>query len=131
MPKKYLCLDLGTAHTGLAVSEEGILATPLATIYEKDLNTLVEKLEPFVEEINPDILVIGVPAYGLLVHYGEELEKKLQAIFTKEIVFYNEDLSSKKAQKTLDNTTKSHHQKKQLEHQTAAAHILQDYLDNI
>jgi len=128
---KYLCLDLGTAHTGLAVSEEGILATPLATIFEKDLDNLIGKLTPYLAQTNPDTLVIGVPAYGLLVDYGKLLSEKLKSIYDGEIIFYNEDLSSKKAQKTLDNTTKSHHQKKQLEHQTAAAHILQDFLDNL
>ncbi len=128
---KYLCLDLGTAHTGLSVSEEGILATPLATIFEKDLDLLVGKLTPYLAQTNPDTLVIGVPNHGPLVNYGKELEKKLVNFFSGEIVFYNEDLSSKKAQKTLENSSKSHHQKKQIEHQTAAAHILQDYLDSI
>ncbi len=130
MPK-YLCLDLGTAHTGLSFSEEGILATPLASIYEKDLDVLVDKLTPYLTQINPNTLIIGVPSHGVLVNYGKELEKKLRDTYEGEIVFYNEDLSSKKAQKTLENTTKSHSQKKQLEHQLAAAHILQDYLDNL
>lgn len=128
---KYLCLDLGTAHTGLSVSEEGILATPLATVFEKDLDRLVGKLTPYIAQTNPDTLVIGVPSHGVLVNYGQELEKKLQGIYQGEIVFYNEDLSSKKAQATLNRTSKSHHQKKQIEHQTAAAHILQDFLDNL
>ncbi len=128
---KYLCLDLGTAHTGLSFSEEGILATPLATIFEKDLDSLIGKLTPYLAQTNPDILVIGTPSHGLLVDYGKLLGEKIKSLYNGEIVFYNEDLSSKKAQKTLSNTTKSHHQKKQLEHQTAAAHILQDYLDNL
>ncbi len=128
---KYLCLDLGTAHTGLSVSEEGILATPLATIYETDLDELIGKVALHLETINPDIVVIGVPSHGILVNYGKELEKKLKSIFNSQIVFYNEDLSSKKAQITLNNTKKSHREKKQIEHQTAAAHILQDYLDSL
>lgn len=128
---KYLCLDLGTAHTGLAISEEGILSTPLATVFEKDLDLLVGKLTPFIAQTVPDIIVIGVPNHGPLVNYGRELEKKLINFYSGQIVFYNEDLSSKKAQKTLENSSKSHHQKKQIEHQTAAAHILQDYLDSV
>ncbi len=128
---KYLCLDLGTAHTGLSVSEEGVHATPLATIFEKDLDSLIGKLTPYLAQANPDILVIGTPSHGLLVDYGKLLAEKVKNIYNGQIIFYNEDLSSKKAQKTLNSTTKSHHQKKQLEHQTAAAHILQDYLDNL
>lgn len=128
---KYLCLDLGTAHTGLSFSEEGILATPLATIFEKDLDSLVGKLTPYLARTNPDCLVIGTPSHGLLVDYGKLLAQKIKDIYNGEIVFYNEDLSSKKAQSTLGMSKKSHMQKKQIEHQTAAAHILQDYLDNI
>ena len=128
---KYLCLDLGTAHTGLAVSEEGILATPLATIFEKDIDSLVGKLTPYLARTNPDKLVIGTPSHGLLVDYGKLLGQKIKDIYGGEIIFYNEDLSSKKAQSTLDRSKKSHQQKKQIEHQTAAAHILQDYLDSI
>ncbi len=128
---KYLCLDLGTAHTGLALSEEGILATPLATIFEKDIDSLVGKLTPFLARTNPDCLVIGTPSHGLLVDYAKLLADKIKNIYDGEIVFYNEDMSSKKAQSTLDKSKKSHKQKKQIEHQTAAAHILQDYLDSI
>ncbi|OGD83393.1 hypothetical protein A2572_02935 [Candidatus Collierbacteria bacterium RIFOXYD1_FULL_40_9] len=128
---KYLCLDLGTAHTGLALSEEGILATPLATIFEKDLDSLVGKLTPYLARTNPDCLVIGTPSHGLLVDYGKLLEQKIKNIYSGQIIFYNEDLSSKKAQSTLDRSKKSHKQKKQQQHQTAAAHILQDYLDGL
>ena len=128
---KYLCLDLGTAHTGLALSEEGILATPLATIFEKDIDSLVGKLTPYLAQTNPDRLIIGTPSHGLLVDYGKLLEQKIKNIYDGKIIFYNEDLSSKKAQSTLSNSKKSHKQKKQIEHQTAAAHILQDYLDNL
>ena len=127
---KYLCLDLGTAHTGLAISEEGQLATPLTTIFEKHLDLLIGKLIPIIAQHHPDILVIGYPAHGPLVRYSQELSDKLEKIFPGKIVFYDEDLSSKKALTTLDNSKKSHSQKKQIEHQTAAAHILQDFLDN-
>lgn len=127
---KYLCLDLGTAHTGIAISEEGELATPHSTIFEKDFDLLVGKIIPVLAKINPDILVIGAPDHGPLVKYSQDLSDKLEKVFSGQIVFYNEDLSSKKAQSTLSNSKKSHSQKKQIEHQTAAAHILQDYLDN-
>jgi len=127
---KYLCLDLGTAHTGIAISEEGELATPLSTIFERNLDLLVGKLTAVIAKTNPDIIVIGSPDHGPLVHYAQDLSDKLEQIFSGQIVFYDEDLSSKKALSTLSNTKKSHSQKKQIEHQTAAAHILQDYLDN-
>ncbi|KKT69283.1 MAG: hypothetical protein UW64_C0002G0047 [Microgenomates group bacterium GW2011_GWC1_44_37] len=53
-----LCLDPGTAHTGIAISEEGILATPVATVYEKDLDQLITKIMPYLIKYNPDKIVI-------------------------------------------------------------------------
>ena len=40
---KFLCIDPGTAHTGLAISEEGVLAEPLDTVFERDIDKLVGK----------------------------------------------------------------------------------------
>lgn len=128
---KYLCLDLGTAHTGIAVSEEGVLATPLATIFERDEDVLIGKIISIIAQNNPDFLIVGVPEHGPLVKYANHIGEKLKEYFEGEIIYFEEDLSSKKAQKTLDRTSKSHQQKKQIEHQTAAAHILQDYLDSL
>jgi RNase H-fold protein (predicted Holliday junction resolvase) len=54
-----LCLDLGTAHTGIAISREGILAEPLATVFESNRNKLLGKLTPFIATHNPEKIVIG------------------------------------------------------------------------
>lgn len=126
-----LALDLGTAHTGLAISAEGILATPLSTIFERDLDTLVGRLTPFIAKHNPDKIVLGVPSHGHLIDYGEQLEKKLKDIFSGEIVFFSEDLSSRKARGVMREVGKTLVKKKREEHQTAAAVILQEYLDSL
>ena len=89
------------------------MATPLATIFEKDLDSLVGKLTPYLARTNPEHLVIGTPSHGLLVDYAKLLAEKVKNIYDGEIIFYNEDLSSKKAQSTLSNSKKSHKQKKQ------------------
>ncbi len=126
-----LCLDPGTAHTGLAISEEGILATPLATIYEKDLGELVKKLTPYLTKYHPDKIVIGVPEYGPIVNFARDLSEKIYNVYPKEILFYQEDLSSTSARKTMKEQGKTLVKRKKEEHQTAAALILQDYLDSL
>jgi len=126
-----LCLDPGTAHTGLAISQEGILATPVATIYEKELDQLVTKLLPFLNQYHPDKIVIGVPEYGPIVNFSRDLSQKIYDIFPKEIIFYREDLSSHTARKTMKEQGKTLIRRKKEEHQTAAALILQDYLDSL
>ena len=126
-----LCLDLGTAHTGIAISREGILAEPLATIYESKINKLIEKLKPFIEESHPDTIVIGVPNYGPLVEYAEAFKKELEKYFSGELVLFPEDFSSRSARSLLKETGKTLVRRKKAEHQTAAAIILEDYLDSL
>ena len=126
-----LCLDPGTSHTGLAISQEGILATPLATIYEKDLELLIAKLKLFLERFHPDIIVIGVPEFGHIVSLSISLSEKLHDIFSGEIIFHREDLSSGAARHTMKELKKTLAKRKREEHQTAAALILQDFLDSL
>ena len=126
-----LALDLGTAHTGIAISYEGILATPLTTIFERDLDTLVGRLTPVIAKHNPDTIVLGVPSHGILVEYGQQLSEKLKDIYSGKIIFFSEDLSSRKAHGIMKEMGKTLVKKKQEEHQTAAAVILQEYLDSI
>lgn len=126
-----LCLDLGTAHTGIAVSEEGILATPVATVYEKNSDQLVGRLVPFIAQFDPDTIVIGIPEYGPLRTFANEVGEKINKIFSGKIVFFKEDLSSSAARNTMKQTGKTLAKRKREEHQTAAALILQDYLDSL
>ena len=126
-----LCLDPGTAHTGIAISQEGILATPVATIYEKDVDQLVTKLLPFLSQYQPDKIVMGVPEYGPIVKFATDLSEKIYAVFPREIIFFREDLSSHTARTVMKAQGKTLLRRKKEEHQTAAALILQDYLDNL
>ncbi|HCQ30756.1 TPA: Holliday junction resolvase RuvX [Candidatus Collierbacteria bacterium] len=126
-----LCLDPGTAHTGIAISEEGILATPVATVYEKDLDQLITKIMPYLIKYNPDKIVIGVPEYGPIVKLATDLSEKIYAVFPKEIIIFREDLSSHTARNVMKAQGKTILRRKKEEHQTAAALILQDYLDSL
>ena len=126
-----LCLDLGTAHTGLAISREGILAEPLTTIFETKKEKLLGKLLPFIAKTDPDTIVIGVPHHGPLVAEAEELQKELTKVFLGELVLFPEDLSSRIAKTVMKDTGKSLAKRQTEEHQTAAALILQDYLDTL
>jgi putative transcription antitermination factor YqgF len=125
-----LCLDLGTAHTGIAISYEGILAEPLATIFESKLDKLIGKLIPYIAKINPETIVIGVPDHGPLVKYANDFKAELEKIFSGDIVFFSEDLSSRSAKTILKDTGKTLARRKIAEHQTAAAIILQEFLDS-
>ena len=124
-----LCIDPGTAHTGLAISEEGILAEPLDTIFERDIDKLVGKLTPFIARLNPEKVVIGQPDHGPLLLYARQLKDRIEKIYAGEVILFPEDLSSKIAQSKMKQSGKNPMQIKKGEHQTAAALILQEYLD--
>lgn len=126
-----LCLDPGTAHTGLAVSREGILAIPLTTIFERNIDSLIGKLTPHLAKINPDIIVVGVPKHGPLVGFSQILAKKLGEIFSGEIILFPEDMSSSLARSKMREAGKTLAKKKRDEHQTAAAIILEEYLESL
>lgn len=129
--RTILCLDLGVAHTGIAISHEGILSEPLATIFESNKEKLLGKLLPFIAKNDPDIIVIGVPHHGPLVTLANDFKEKLSRVFLGEIVLFPEDLSSRSAKSLLKNTGKNLERRKRDEHQTAAALILEDYLESI
>lgn len=126
-----LCLDLGTAHTGLAISREGILAEPLSTIFENKQDKLLGKLLPFIAKNNPDKVVIGTPKHGPLVAKADEFKKELSKVFVGEIILFPEDLSTRSAKTLMKNSGKSLARRQTEEHQTAAALILQEYLDSL
>lgn len=126
-----LCLDLGTAHTGIAISREGILADPLATIYESKKEKLIGKLTPYIAKNDPSVIVIGVPHHGPLVRYAEEIKEEIEKIFSGEVILFSEDLSSRSARSLLKETGKTLERRKKAEHQTAAAIILAEYLDQV
>lgn len=129
--KTILCLDVGTAHTGLAISHEGILASPLATIFESKIDKLLGKLLPFIAKNNPDTIVIGVPNHGPLVEYAGKVKDELEKVFSGEVVLFSEDMSSRSARSVLKETGKTLIRRKKGEHQTAAAIILEDYLESL
>jgi len=69
-------------------------------------------------------------ADSLLLHTYVKGDK-LTAPFSGKIILFNEDLSSKEARSKMREAGKRHDVIKAKEHQTAAALILQDYLDTV
>jgi len=126
-----LCLDVGTAHTGIAISREGILVEPLTTIFESKIDKLIGKLIPIIVKNHPDTIVIGVPDHGPMLSYSNEVKKALEKVFFGEVVLFPEDLTSRMAKNLLKKSGKTLTKRKQSEHQTASAIILEEYLDSI
>ena len=60
---KYLGLDLGSVTCGVSFSETGFIASTVKTIRFKpdDYDTAMDRVLEVVEEMKPDVIVLGLP----------------------------------------------------------------------
>lgn len=123
----FLAFDPGLSHIGIAVSHEGKLAQPLATI---EAHNLINQIKPLIEKYRPDVIVIGQPDPGPVADLAIALEEVIGHFFTGKIVLHSEDLTSQEASKKMVEGGMAKHRRQQGSHAAAAALILQDYLDS-
>ena len=131
---KALGIDFGTKRVGLALSDRSnIIASPYRTLYYVSEKDLIAQLETVVSENDIEILVLGLP----MNMKGEDTVQTKKARNFKEIlstlqipiVFEDERLSSVSAINSLIlQNVKTGHNKPEID-KTAAAIILQQYLD--
>jgi len=121
---KYLGIDYGLAHIGLATSEH-TLATPLPSLYND--STVFLRLTSIVREQGITHIVCGIPEGTLapkVIKFAEELE----SIAGLKVVLTPETLSSQEAKHKLHEARASLAKKKN-DHAYAACLILEDYLE--
>ena len=131
---RALGIDFGEKRVGLALSDKlKLIASPYKTIYYVSENDLISKLKKIVFEKEIKIFVIGLP----LNMKGEDSAqtkkvrkfKKLLSILSLPIVYEDERFSSIIAKNSLVlQNVKTGHNKSEID-KTAAAIILQQYLD--
>ena len=127
----YLCFDLGLSHTGVAISQEGVLVTPLDTIRSKTTFELIKKLSKEIKTHRPDIVVIGQPLHGPINTLALNIKVKLSKIFPQQkIVLFPEDLSSQEASLKLIQSSATKNKRQKLKHSASATLILEDYLNS-
>lgn len=131
---KALGIDFGTKRVGLALSDRSnIIASPYRTLNYVSEKDLITQLDTVVSENNIEILVLGLP----INMKGEDTVQTKKVRNFKEIlstlqipiVFEDERLSSVSAINSLIlQNVKTGHNKPEID-KTAAAIILQQYLD--
>ena len=131
---RALGIDFGTKRVGLALSDRSnIIASPYRTLNYVSEKDLITQLETVVSENNIEILVLGLP----INMKGEDTVQTKKVRNFKEIlstlqipiVFEDERLSSVSAINSLIlQNDKTGHNKPEID-KTAAAIILQQYLD--
>jgi putative transcription antitermination factor YqgF len=134
MNSPMLGLDIGLHRTGVALSENGLIATPLATLTWQlpHSHALISQIIDLVRQYSINTIVVGLP-------YGEHDEETLQASKTTAIVQQLES-ALRKASLTAEIVTLNEFYTTQdaslyfpdadLD-AAAAALILQDYLEQL
>ena len=131
---KALGIDFGERRVGLALSDRlNLIASPYKTLQYVSKNDLLSKIKKIVYEKEIEIFVLGLP----LNMKGQDSAqtkkvrrfKKLLSTLELPIVYEDERMSSIMAKNSLVlQNIKTGHNKSEID-RTAAAIILQQYLD--
>ena len=133
---RVLGLDFGERRIGLALSDPlGIIAKPLTFIDRKKTADHISKISEIISERKITSIVVGLPL-TLKGHYSKQTEivvtfiNQLRSDLQIPVLAVDERLSSVAAKKSLQvQAVKTGHEKGRVD-ETAAAIILQEYLDS-
>jgi putative Holliday junction resolvase len=127
--KRYLAIDYGRSHLGLAYAQTP-LAEPLTQLPNTSLQKVVLELRKIIHEKQIDTIVVGI-SEGKMAEETKEFASNLEKELEIPVVFHDETLSSHTATKYLIKSGAKQKKRQDKQHQTAAAVILQDYLDQL
>ena len=133
---RYVGLDLGSVTCGVSESDTGFIARTVKTIRFRpaDYNEAMDKVLETINEIKPDIIVMGYPLLlnddegeraQLCREFGEVLEEESGI----KVVLQDERFTTKESEAILLQADLSRKKRKKKIDQMAAVHILQYYLD--
>ena len=133
---RILGIDHGTKRVGLALSDEtGTIAQPLQFLPAEPAPKLFERLKETVAERNVEEIVVGIPrnmngTYGPAAEKAREFVVALQKVLTVPVHTWDERLTTVQANRFLIETGMRREKRKERVDQTAAAILLQSYLDH-
>jgi len=131
---RYLAIDYGTKHTGLAICDPAeTIASPLTVIHGQ--KELLREIVDIVETESVEAIVLGLPlnmddSTGPQAELVFKFADQLKAHLDIPIHFQDERLSSFSAAEKLRRTEFTRKRKKKRLDAIAAAEILQAFLDS-
>lgn len=134
---RVLALDHGTKRVGLAISDEmGMIAQPLTFLLAEPVAELLEGLKKVVAEKNVEQILVGIPrnmdgSYGPAAEKARKFVDQLKGALTIPIRTWDERLTSVQANKAMIQGGLRREERKLKADQTAAAILLQSYLDSL
>jgi putative transcription antitermination factor YqgF len=126
---KYLGIDFGLSHLGFAISN-GEIAEPLKLdlLYKNDQD-LYKKAINIVHVYQAKNIVIGL-SEGTIGEKAKLFGEKLEQLTLLKVFFQDEDFSTQKAVSQMIQSGKKKSKRQTMDHNVAAANILQEYMDN-
>ncbi|MDB6030873.1 MAG: rnhD [Verrucomicrobiales bacterium] len=134
---RILALDHGTKRIGVAVSDEmKMIATPLEFILAEPFAPVVERLKQLIREKEVEMILVGLPrnmdgSYGPAALKVQEFVAVLKETIAVPIKLWDERLTSAQANRFLIAADVRRNKRKEKVDKTAAAILLQSYLDSV
>jgi putative Holliday junction resolvase len=134
-PTRILALDHGTRRIGVAVSDElRIIAQPLEYIPAEPFADFVQRLKEILRDKDVELILIGMPrnmdgSYGPAAQKVQEFIAALKHEISIPLKTLDERLTTVQAQRSLIQANVRRNQRKEKVDMTAAAILLQSYLD--
>ena len=134
---RVLAIDHGTKRIGVAVSDElKIIAQPLEYIPAEPFAGFLARLRDILREKEVEIVIVGMPrnmdgSYGPAALKVQEFVGALRKAVTVPIQTLDERLTSAQANRFLIQGNVRRDKRKEKVDKTAAAILLQSYLDSL
>lgn len=134
---RILGLDVGDKRIGMAMSDLLMLtAQGLMTYTRKDEDADIEFVEDIIGKNDVEKIVCGLPKNmnGTIGPQAEKVQgfaEKLKEKTGKELIYWDERLTTKAAHATLIEGDMSRKKRKKVVDKIAAVYILQGYMDSL
>ena len=131
---RILGIDYGDARVGVAVTDLlGITAQGVKTIKNTGRKQLLAELSAIIGEYKPEKIVIGLPknmdgTSGFRAEATYKFAEALKTIYSGEVVFYDERLSTMGAARFLNETNTRGAKRKKVLDTVSACIILEGYM---
>ena len=134
---RILGIDFGDAHIGVAASDiMGWTAQGVGTIKNRRWEKLKDEFLEILKKYNPEKVVIGLPknmdgSLGFRAEATYEFAENFKEIFSGEIIFWDERLTTVGATRFLNETNTRGKDRKNVIDTVSACLILEGYLNSI
>ena len=134
---RILAIDHGTRRMGIALSDElKLIAQPLIYLPAEPFAAFLERLKELLRDKEVELILVGLPrnmdgSYGPAALKVQDFVAALRSAITVPIRTWDERLTSVMANRALLQAGVTRQKRREKVDQTAAALLLQSYLDSL